>query len=269
LSVPFHPVLAPKQEESKCPQLGAFVKDALDQAKAFAGTEIPSFSLKSTKKSPGSAADVQVLTKTREAEGGKKQFWVARRSVHAGQKETGDASWDEFESGLRINHSDNEMAYTPNVKEATEVCRWTEIGDVEGWKKIEMAGTHPVPNRTGPCIETNRRRLKVYEMVHRLPPPLKPRIFTIPINLSPSRDEEKISASKYAASSAAVQGSYVSIEHVYMSPEGDILWAMATASDAKGNLPMAVQKLGVPGAIVKDVGLFLGWVERQRQAPVE
>ena len=153
LAVPFHPALAPQQEESKCPQIGAFVKDALDQAKAFAGAEIPSFSLKSTKKSPGAAVEVEVLTKTLEAEGGKKQFWVARRSVHAGQKEAGDASWDEFDSGLRINHSTNEMAYTPNVKEAAEVCRWIGIGDVEGWKKIDMAGTHLVPSRVLPTEE--------------------------------------------------------------------------------------------------------------------
>ena len=135
-------------------------------------------------------------------------------------------------------------------------------------------------------------------MVHRLPLPLKPRVFTIliltavpdpsqtendknskaanqfllltiPISLSSSVDSEKISSSKYADSSAAVHGSYVSVEHVHMSPEGEILWDMATTSDAKGNLPMAVQKLGVPGAIVKDVGLFLGWVERRRQAAPE
>ena len=35
---------------------------------------------------------------------------------------------------------------------------------------------------------------------------------------------------------------------------------MTTASDAKGWLPMWVQKLGVPGAVVKDVGLFMKWV---------
>jgi hypothetical protein len=133
-------------------------------------------------------------------------------------------------------------------------------------------------------------------MIHRLPPPLKPRAFTIlivsaisdpsqsevdkninaknrfllltiPIGLAPSGESENISTSKYATSSTAVHGSYVSIEYVHMSPEGNIVWTMATASDAKGVLPMAIQKLGVPGAIVKDVGLFLGWAERQRRMP--
>ena len=39
---------------------------------------------------------------------------------------------------------------------------------------------------------------------------------------------------------------------------------MATASDAKGNLPMWAQKMGVPGAIVNDVGLFMKWIANKR-----
>ena len=39
---------------------------------------------------------------------------------------------------------------------------------------------------------------------------------------------------------------------------------MATASDAKGYLPMWTQKLGVPGAVVKDVGLFMKWTADNR-----
>ncbi len=45
-----------------------------------------------------------------------------------------------------------------------------------------------------------------------------------------------------------------------MLPDQNVEWVMATASDAKGWLPMWVQKLGVPGAVVKDVGLFIRWV---------
>ena len=44
--------------------------------------------------------------------------------------------------------------------------------------------------------------------------------------------------------------------------EGQIEWIMATSSDAKGNVPMALQKMGIPGAIVKDVGLFLSWIRK-------
>lgn len=62
-------------------------------------------------------------------------------------------------------------------------------------------------------------------------------------------------------------GEYVSIERVKEQDDGNIMWEMATASDAKGWLPMSFQKMGVPGAIVKDVGFFMKWVaERRSQA---
>jgi len=57
---------------------------------------------------------------------------------------------------------------------------------------------------------------------------------------------------------------YTSIERCKITLSGDIEWIMATASDAKGNLPIAVQKLGVPGAIVNDVGFFMKWIAEKR-----
>ncbi|EXJ96331.1 hypothetical protein A1O1_01457 [Capronia coronata CBS 617.96] len=41
----------------------------------------------------------------------------------------------------------------------------------------------------------------------------------------------------------------------------EIEWIMATASDAKGNLPLWMQKMGVPGAVAKDVGYFMKWIK--------
>ncbi len=49
-----------------------------------------------------------------------------------------------------------------------------------------------------------------------------------------------------------------------MLPDQNIEWMMATASDAKGWLPKWAQKIGVPSAVVKDVGLFIRWVAKQR-----
>lgn len=57
---------------------------------------------------------------------------------------------------------------------------------------------------------------------------------------------------------------YTSIERCRIVPDLNIEWVMATASDAKGSLPMAVQKLGTPPAVVKDVGLFMGWIAKKR-----
>jgi len=124
-------------------------------------------------------------------------------------------------------------------------------------------------------------------MLHQLPTPLKPRAFTvliasgIPTTATAGRRREFVTASvplapltkdaktaKYGTSSAVVHGAYVSVEHVYEEEveggNGEIVWDMATASNAKGALPMAVQKLGIAGAIVKDVGLFLDWAQKQR-----
>ena len=71
-----------------------------------------------------------------------------------------------------------------------------------------------------------------------------------------------------------VIGQYVSVERCRVlktadgenGKVGDVVWDMATASDAKGWLPMAVQKLGVPGAVVKDVGFFMKWIHERRSA---
>ena len=49
-----------------------------------------------------------------------------------------------------------------------------------------------------------------------------------------------------------------------MLPDQNIEWIMATASDAKGWLPMWMQKMGVPSAVVKDVGLFIEWAHKKR-----
>lgn len=62
----------------------------------------------------------------------------------------------------------------------------------------------------------------------------------------------------------AVVGAYVSVERVRRDGGGSIEWIMATASDAKGVLPMWVQTRAVPGQVAVDVPYFLGWVDGQR-----
>jgi hypothetical protein len=53
-------------------------------------------------------------------------------------------------------------------------------------------------------------------------------------------------------------------------PQSRIKWTMATTSDAGGSIPQWVQRSwalgGVPRAVVADVGLFIGWTTRRRQA---
>ncbi|KAL9115023.1 MAG: hypothetical protein Q9187_007389, partial [Circinaria calcarea] len=50
---------------------------------------------------------------------------------------------------------------------------------------------------------------------------------------------------------------YTSIERTRILPDENIEWTMAVTSDAKGSLPMWAQKMGLPGAIAKDVGLVM------------
>lgn len=59
---------------------------------------------------------------------------------------------------------------------------------------------------------------------------------------------------------------YTSIERCRVDEDQNIVWAMATTSDAKGSLPMWAQKLGVPGAIVKDVGRLMRWISQRRNS---
>lgn len=127
-------------------------------------------------------------------------------------------------------------------------------------------------------------------MCHQLPAPLNPRTFSIvivkgriagkddfmtvqiPVTLS------KVSQALYATGRNRTEGSssqhkkpttsgiYVSVERAELIENGSkVRWQMATASNAKGNLPMWAQKMGVPGAVVKDVGLFMDFVAKKRK----
>ena len=120
-------------------------------------------------------------------------------------------------------------------------------------------------------------------MAHKMPPPLTNRFFAVLVATARAPggdallvvqvpvDLRDAPAAKFSAGKAGklVQGAYVSVERVGREADGTLLWEMATASDARGVLPMGVQKLGIPGAIAKDVGLFLGWVGRRRRKEEE
>jgi hypothetical protein len=134
--------------------------------------------------------------------------------------------------------------------------------------------------------------LLVFEMAHHIPPPLNNRAFPVLVVTARSAgpdhpsflvvqipvDITKLNTALYSTHSnrqigdsadkrkPVTLGQYVSIEHCTMVEDLKIKWQMATASDAKGNLPMFVQKMGVPGAVLKDVGLFIDWTVKRRTA---
>ena len=75
-----------------------------------------------------------------------------------------------------------------------------------------------------------------------------------------------------------VLGIYAAVETVKRRPregadtgvEGnEVEWVMATASDAKGNLPMWMQKMSLPGMLPKDVSYFMKWIKSVPDQEVE
>lgn len=106
--------------------------------------------------------------------------------------------------------------------------------------------------------------------------------YTVQIPLSFSKEDYSSAADlqskiKSAVPKNTIFAHYASVEHVVVSKKAaaageqrQIEWTMATTSDAGGLIPQWVQRSwtmgGVPKAVVADVGLFLGWTDRQRRA---
>lgn len=204
--------------------------------------------------------------------------WAARRSIHedVSSKSTskpGHASWAEFVFGLRDSHSVRELEFTPSLYDARLVVDWgEEVAALAG--RAEMgAYTHPT--------------MAIYEMCHVIPGPMmSPRCFpvlvatasvdenrfvavTVPVNLAVAGfDEPFYSSNRNVRDGTTAQqrreilaGVYTAVELVTRNPEkNEIEWTMATASDAKGNLPTWLQKASVPSQIAKDVGYFMKWI---------
>lgn len=275
--LPHHPGLAPTQSErATTNDLQTFVHDILTEGVEFSDSVIPSsFHKRGSPKASGiSTAKVQLLECTLV----KGETWFGRQSLHENAAVEGSASWDEFEQGLFDNRSVHEMEYTPTVFEAHKVVDWSEqieaVGEEFGGEFEDVA-------------------LEIYEMCHQIPGPLQNRVFSTLITRGFTRggafivvqipvDIRKLPSALYSngknVSSATdpqkreklTIGEYVSIERVKEQDDGKIMWEMVTASDAKGWLPMSVQKMGVPGAIIKDVGFFMKWVaDRRKEAPVD
>lgn len=127
-------------------------------------------------------------------------------------------------------------------------------------------------------------------MAHAIPFPLEPRVFAtlvltardspssfmtvqIPVDLSTipsakySNGSNRTTGSTPQEKKKPVFGRYVSVERVRrIDADGssEVQWDMATASDAAGNLPMAVQKIAMGTEIVKDVEYVMNWAANKR-----
>ena len=56
----------------------------------------------------------------------------ARKSTHANKAEDGTATWEEFDNGLRVLHSEHEREYTPDVFDSFKVLDWDAETDALG-----------------------------------------------------------------------------------------------------------------------------------------
>jgi len=222
----------------------------------------------SSKSSPPAAASVELLTREISAadlpKGNPDEAWFARTSLHENVAKEGTARWEEFDQGLRADHSQHEMEYTPDVQDAHMVLNWDgELESVErtvgGWTDVSMS---------------------VVEMVHHIPPPLNDRVFPeLVITAKKAQellvvqipvDTKGMPGTAYNSNQhrKLQDGMYCSIERAeVLDGKAKVKWQMATASDARGILPMWVQKMGVGPAVVKDVGLFISWTAKRRKGP--
>lgn len=277
--LPAHPDLSSHQSATTSPVLN-FAADALREAHDFTTSYLPAnFSTKSNDKhsSPASASiallahDIKASDLPREigdavveanGAGGATEHWFARVSEHENKEEDGTASWEEFDFALRVDHSQHERAYTPDVLDAHVVLDYSaQLQTSEGGGRVE-GGWEDVS-------------VQVMEMLHHIPSPLNNRVFTVLV-ITGKRGREFLTVQipvetrhlpglKYVADGSVTAGMYVSVERGELVEEGrKTRWEMATASDAGGNLPMWAQKLGTPGAVVKDVGLVVKWIEQRR-----
>lgn len=278
-------------------ELTPFIKSLLDESVPFIDTAAPRaadftdpavpappasntlWKSKGTKTHPDSTAKIDLSERVVPVDGGGDETWACRRSVHADEATKGTASWAEFSDCIRDRHAETEDAFTPTVLAHREAISWD---GAKGVAAVEVGG-----------VVWGRFSLALLEMKHKIPPPLKPRVFPV-LQLVASavppggdggteRDEFVVvsvtvsdlatgSLKEHAALSVEkgiVVGAYVSVERVRRLPgqgedKGKIEWIMATASDAKGILPLFLQTKAIPGQIAKDVGMFLGWVNKER-----
>ncbi|KAI9663458.1 MAG: hypothetical protein M1831_002467 [Alyxoria varia] len=287
--LPPHPTLSTAQSQQNV-DLTKFAREVLEEALEFSDTVIASTFQKkgSPRPSPPSTANVQLLSSDLI----KGESWCARQSVHENAPLDGTASYDELEGVLFHDHSEHEMGYTPGIFDAHKVLDWSEQLSaiaVEFGEPFDQVSMESKRLRIQQFSSRKTDRRPVYEMCHELPGPLNKRLFTTLVVRAKTRaqsfvvaqipvDISNVSQALYANGRHRTDGDsektrdkmtfgiYTSIERVKDQDDGHMMWEMAVASDAGGFLPMPVQKVSIPGAVAKDVGLVMDYLAKRRQA---
>ena len=151
-------------DESGRPKLALFLKEIVDEALKFVNDIVPStFQEGAFKASKPAIAKVKPLNRNisctelskipwstfeipRQISNGdldSGEAWFARTSQHENRAGEGTASFEEFDWGLRVDHSEHEREYTPEIVDSYKVLDWDlETGadglSIEKYSHIKM-----------------------------------------------------------------------------------------------------------------------------------
>jgi hypothetical protein len=142
-------------ESDSTPELKSFIQKVLGQAKTLVDELInakptwqkagsKTFSMKSawTDQQPSvSTTDIEIYKYERSVlEPKGVEYWFARKSVHKPASEAGTANFEEFEYGLKTEHSRHEKDYTPDLLHANQVLEWRKARslDLDGYSAITL-----------------------------------------------------------------------------------------------------------------------------------
>ncbi|KAI9650297.1 hypothetical protein NHQ30_000310 [Ciborinia camelliae] len=198
----------------------------------------------------------------------KNETWYARKSLHTDSATKQTASWEEFTRHFKEQHYQSEMQWCKSVVNGRRAIRWdtTNLEAIfvggQSWNNFSMEvvemlydfKSKGLTNRTFPVIQITASLNQVDEREFL--------VISIPL-----KDFNDARYTKYPESNKVIVAAYASIERIRVLSRGRIEWIMATTSDAKGLIPKWTQGLAVPIAIVKDVPMYMTWVEKSRNTP--
>ncbi|KAJ5392245.1 hypothetical protein N7509_007735 [Penicillium cosmopolitanum] len=309
--LPSHPSLPPGPPR---PEAKHVASTALQEALELLNSDLPTWEKDpKPRRSPPAYADIRLSQKWRKYEQmpdpsssssspspspspstgnlkRKPEFWVCRQSEHPDAAVAGSAPWTEFEDGLRSEHAEHEMEYTPSVTGVERLLQWTEqeIGELDmngvTFKDVDVE-VNLITHTFHPTALISPRSFISFTIsatydAHSNEPSYPSKGFiTVQIPLhpdpttTPTAIHEKI---KSAVPRRTIFANYASVERVAKknrppvssSSQQQQHWTMATTSDAGGLIPQWVQRNwtlgGVPRAVVADVGLFIDWSTKRR-----
>lgn len=149
--LPAHPSLPSRPTRPGARQVAS---TALQEALELLNSDLPTWEKdpKARRSSPA-YAEIRLSRKWRKYEQTsespskrKPEFWVCRQSEHPDAAVAGSATWTEFEDGLRSEHAEHEMEYTPSVTGVERLLQWTEqeIGELDmngvTFKDVDVEG---------------------------------------------------------------------------------------------------------------------------------